>query len=182
MMLKNRLTALVAVAAIAVPAVVYAAGKFSKVSGKGSVVNITGHAPAVNFTAVASDDAITVEDDGTTIKVSINGHKMKTGSDLRDEHMRGQVFAKGKTVALSVTHADLDAGLKSGKVKGSLKFSDKPPASITIEGVTLKDGVVKGKFATKRSALQIPEACMPPIKAPCTKDELEVEATIYVSQ
>jgi hypothetical protein len=182
MMLKNRLTALVAVAAIAVPAVVFAAGKFSKVSGKGSVIKITGHAPAVQFDAIASDNAITVDDDGTTIKVSINGHLLKTGSDLRDTHMKEQVFAKGKTVVLSVTHADLDAGLPKGKVKGTLKFSDKPSASIVINEAKVSGGVVTGKFSTTRDALQIPEACVPKVKFPCTTQPLEVDATIYVSQ
>ena len=181
MKLKNRLTALVAVAAIAVPAVVYAHGKFSKKGGSDSVVSVKGFAPGISFDAVAKDNAISIDDDGSTIKVSIDGHKMSTDSELRDKHMKKQVFGKGKTIVLSVTHADLDA-MKGGKVKGSLKFSDKPAASVTIEGVSIKDGVVKGNFKTTRSALQIPEACMEPVGIPCVKDELEVTATLKVSQ
>jgi hypothetical protein len=182
MMLKNRLTALVAVAAIAVPAVVYAAGKFSKVADAKNHISITGHAPAVNFVAKASDNAITVEDDGTNIKVSIDGHKLKTDSDLRDKHMKEQVFAKGKTVALTVTHADLDAGLPKGEVKGMLKFSDKPSIPIVIKGAKLSNGVVEGNFATTRKALGVPEACVPIIKTPCTTEPLEVVASFKVKQ
>lgn len=182
MKLKNRLTTLVAVAAIAVPALAFAAAKYSKADGKGSVVNIKGFAPGVSFVAVAKDNGINVKDDGTTITVSVDGHKLKTGMDLRDEHMRKQLFANGHTIALSVTHADLEAGLKSHKVKGSLKFSDKPATSVTVEGVSLKDGAVTGHFKTTRSALKIPEACMPPVNVPCVKDDLEVDATIYVKE
>lgn len=182
MMLKNRLTALVAVAAIAVPAVVYAAGKFSKVADGKNYIHIKGTAPAVKFTAIASDDAITVEDDGTNIKVSINGHLLKTGSEKRDTHMKEQVFAKGKTVALTVTHADLDAGLPKGEVKGTLKFSDKPSIPIVIKGAKLSNGVVEGNFETRRDKLGIPEACVPIIKTPCVDQELKVEASFKVKQ
>ena len=180
MMLKNRLTALAAVAAIAIPALAFAAAKYSKVDHTDNAVKILGKAPGVSFTAVAGSDNIKIDDDGTVIKVSIDGTKLKTGMDLRDEHMRKQVFGKGKTIVLTVTHADLDAGLKSHKVKGTLKFSDKPEKAITIKDVSLKDGVVTGKISTTRSELGIPEACMPPVNVPCVKEELEVDATIHV--
>jgi polyisoprenoid-binding protein YceI len=185
MMLKNRLTAFAAVAAIAVPALAFAAAKYSKAPDviaekKFSSIAIVGTAPGVSFTATADSNNINVDDDGTVIKVSIDGTKLKTGMGLRDEHMRKQVFGKGKTVVLTVTHADLDAGLKSHKVKGTLKFSDKPAKPITITDVSLSGGVVKGKISTSRSELGIPEACMPPVNVPCVKDPLEVDATILI--
>ena len=180
MMLKNRLTALIAVAALAVPTVVYAHGKFSK-KGSDSVVSVKAFAPLISFDAVAKDNAITIDDDGATIKVSIDGHKMSTDSELRDKHMKKQVFGKGKTIVLSVTHADL-AAAKGGEVKGTLKFSDKPSIPITIKGVSVKDGTVTGNFKTTRTALQIPEACMEPIGKPCVEDKLEVTATLKVNQ
>lgn len=182
MMLKNRLTALIAVVALAVPTVVYARGKFSK-KGSDSVVTVAATAPGVSFNAVGKNDAITIEDDGTTIKVLVDGHKLKTDSDLRDKHMKKQVFGKGKTIALTVTHADLDAGLaKGGNVKGSLKFSDKPAINITIDGASVKDGVVKGHFKVTRSQLGIPEACLEPVGIPCVHEGLEVNATLKVSE
>lgn len=183
MMLKNRLTALVAVAAVAVPAIALAAAKYSKApdtKDHASFVNILGTAPGVSFTAKADSSNIKVEDDGTVIKVSIDGTKLQTGMKLRDDHMKSQVFAKGKTVVLSVTHADLDAGLKSGSVKGTLKFSNKEAKPIVIKGASLSGGVVKGKISTSRSALGIPEACMPPVNVPCVKDPLEVDASINI--
>lgn len=179
-MLKNRLTALAAIAAIAVPALALAASKYRKADHKDNVIKITGKAPGVSFDAIADSSNIKIDDDGTVIKVSIDGTKLKTGMDLRDDHMRKQVFAKGKTVLLTVTHADLDAGLKTHKVKGTLQFSDKPAKAITINNVSLADGVVTGKISTKRSELGVPEACMPPVNVPCVKDELEVDATIHV--
>ena len=57
-----------------------------------------------------------------------------------------------------------------------------PGASVTVEGVSMKDGAVTGHFKTTRSALKIPEACMPPVNVPCVKDDLEVDATIYVKE
>ena len=183
MMLKNRLTALVAVAAIAVPALALAASKYSKVDGKGSHIDIGCKAVGLSFTAKAGEGNIKVEDDGTVIKVTlVDGNKLKTENDGRDKHMREKIFAKVKssTVVLTVTHADLDAGLKSGNVKASLKFADKPTKSVTIKNASLSNGVAKGTISTKRSELGVPEACFIESVGPCVKDELEVDAAIHV--
>ena len=182
MMLKNRLTALVTVAAIAVPALALAASKYSKADGD-SYVHVGCKAVGLSFTAKANPSNIKVEDDGTVIKVTlVDGNKLKTDNDGRDKHMREKIFAKVKspTVVLTVTHADLDAGLKSGNVKASLKFADKPTKSVTIKDAKLANGIATGKISTKRSELGVPEACFIDGVGPCVKDELEVDASIHV--
>ena len=181
-MLKNRLTALVAVAAIAVPALALAASKYSKVDSKDNFISIGCKAIGVTFAAKADSSNIKVEDDGTVIKVTIpDGSKLKTDNDGRDDHMKKKIFTgSDKSIVLTVTHADLDSGLKSGNVKASLKFSDKPAKPVTITEAKLDKGVATGNISTKRSVLGVPEACFAPVVGPCVKDELEVKASIKV--
>lgn len=182
MMLKNRLTALIAAASIAIPALAYAGGKYSKSAG--STVKIYGTASdgKVSWDTTAGDDAITLNDDGNVIKVLLNGHKLKSNSSMRDDHMREHVFKVGKkgekkTIELAVTHEALDKGLPSGKVDGTVKFSDGPAVPVTITKVKSSKGVFHGELSVNATKLGVEKVCIKVINV-CVDDTLKIVADI----
>jgi polyisoprenoid-binding protein YceI len=200
MNLKNRIIALAAVAAIALPALAIA--KHNKKDGKDKdgkdltsmaffKADLTGGAGIEGKTA-----DVDISDDDNNFVVNVNMKRINTGMGLRNEHMQTK-FLKGKVNAvLTVKKADIK-GKKGGEVDGKLKLNDKerdvkvsykvdnadgdrlkvtanirdPKASGGAKGINYTD------FGWK-------EMCFPesgPLKV-CVKPDVKVNGTIYVSK
>jgi hypothetical protein len=125
MNLKNRIIALVAATAIAVPAV--ALGAYQLKGGK-SVVKIgavlpTGHVDCTN-------DNVTLEDTGTELKVIVGLNETKTGLGMRDGHfkdkMTGSSFKDKKGTPAAVLR------IKTSDIKGKKSGSHTIPATLDL--------------------------------------------------
>jgi hypothetical protein len=184
MNLKNRTTALIAVAALAVPVLAYAGGKYK--SAKDSSVTVRGTAHPGNIKwDLKADKAVTIDDDGTTIKLKLDGHKLDSGIPGRRGHTMEHVFFQGvkgkekRTIEVAVTHEALDKAIaaKASSVAATARLSNGPVVPIKIEQLSVSGDKAKGVINVSRKALGIDEICIKLLKI-CVDDPLTVEASI----
>ena len=184
MNLKNRTTALIAVAALAVPVLAYAGGKYKS---KDSSVTVRGTAHPGNIKwDLAAKNAVTVEDDGTTIKLKLDGHKLDSSIPGRKDHTMKYVFHVGetgkekKTVEIAVTHEALDKAIadKASSVAATAKFSSGPVTPVKIEKLSVSGDTAKGVINVSRKALGVSEEICIPLLKICVDDPLTIEAEI----
>lgn len=200
MNLKNRIAAIATVAAIAVPALAFAA-KWNRDTGKTSTVTVKVKAVkgAVKFNAVAKNNAIIIEErDGATI-VKLDGHLMKTGEkegDMkdRDDHMKELIFKKNQYIEIVAKNSDIEANKGGGKLPVKVKFGDKS-IDKTINDFKVDGGVAKGSFNITTEELGLGkklkngkvQVCKPidlgifkMDETACVEPELQVSAAIAV--
>jgi hypothetical protein len=190
MKLKNRLIAAVATAALAVPVIAYAAGK---VKATGSTVTVNGTATPGNIKwDLTAKNAVTVTDDGTTIKLALDGHKFDSSVPGRRGHTMEYVFHQGdkggkkekRTIEVTVTHEALDKAVasKAKSIPATAKFSYGPATPVTIENWSLSDSTAKGTITVSRKALGIDEEICIPIMKICVEDKLTLDAKIDLAK
>lgn len=124
MNLKNRIVALVAATAIAVPAVAFA---YSMKAGDGKtpMAYFKANLNAGGAVIDGKTADITLSDDQTNIVLKVDLGRVNTGMKLRNEHFQSKFLGgKKSTAQLTVKKADV-AGKKSGEVDGKLKLNEK---------------------------------------------------------
>ncbi|HKY37476.1 MAG TPA: hypothetical protein VJN18_16150 [Polyangiaceae bacterium] len=189
MNLKKRTTALIAMAALAVPVVAYAGGKYKSI--KESEVTVRGKAtPGPIPWDLSAKNAVTIVDDGTTIKLKLDGHKLDSMIPGRQGHTMKYVFHKGetgkekRTIEVAVTHEALNKALasKASTVKATAQFSNGPVVPIDITGLSVSSETAKGVIKVSREKLGITEKiCIETLKI-CVEDQLTIEAEITYSK
>ena len=193
MNLKNRIVALVTAAAIAVPAVAYAAkyGKNKDKNGDSKVeIKVAAGKGAIKFTSKVSGDSIFVTEGGGSTIVKIDAWNLKTGFGDRDKHQKDLVFkdASRRYVEVIVPTDKIEPGLKDGKIDAVVKFNGKEVKK-TVNDFKLKDGFVSGGFVTTTDELGLGEVCkvvdlkiLKFDKAVCVEKALTVSASIAVNK
>lgn len=191
MNLKNRFAAIATVAAIAIPAVAFAA-KWNRDTGKASTVTVKVKAMkgAVKFDATARNNAIIIEERGDATIVKVDGRLMTTGEEKgemtdRDAHMKEMVFKKHQFVEIVAENKDIDAAKSSKKLPIKVKFGSSQ-ANKVIEDFKLKDGIASGTFKITTGELGLGKVCKPigvgfvKFSEVCVVEQLEVSAAIAV--
>ena len=193
MNLKNRIVALVTAAAIAVPAVAYAAkyGKNKDKNGDSKVeIKVAAGKGAIKFTSKVSGDSIFVTEGGGSTIVKIDAWNLKTGFGDRDKHQKDLVFkdASRRYVEVIVPTDKIEPGLKDGKIDAVVKFNGKEVKK-TVNDFKLKDGFVSGGFVTTTDELGLGEVCkvvdlkiLKFDKAVCVEKALTISASIAVNK
>jgi hypothetical protein len=193
MNLKNRIVALVTAAAIAVPAVAYAA-KYGKNKDKNSDSKVEIKAAAgkgaIKFTSKVAGDSIFVTEGGGNTIVKIDAWNLKTGFGDRDKHQKDLVFkdASRRYVEVIVPTDKIEPGLKEGKIDATIKFNGKEVKK-TVKDFKMKDGFVSGGFVTNTEELGLGKVCkvidlkiLKFDEAVCVDKDLSVSASIAVNK
>jgi hypothetical protein len=198
MNLKNRFAAIATVAAIAIPAIAFAA-KYVE-SGDSSIV-ITGSATAgIGIEAKGDKSAISVLTDGPNTIVKLDGWNLTTGKTFaeRDEHMKEFVFgwvkadgkkqkpeAEGKRYFELIVPTDKIAkGLADGKIDAIIK-TPKNGNGKKVQVTAFKKTAtgVHGEFNTSMPDLGFPtkSVCKKALVAEvCVKDPLTIVADLGI--
>jgi hypothetical protein len=193
MNLKNRIVALVTAAAIAVPAVAYAAkyGKNKDKNGDSKVeIKVLAGKGAIKFTSKVAGDSIFVTEGGGNTIVKIDAWNLKTGFGDRDKHQKDLVFkdATRRYIEVIVPTDKIEPGLVDHKIDAVIKFNGKEVKK-TVKDFKMKDGFVSGDFAVTTDELGLGEVCkvidlriLKFDKAVCVEKELTVSASIAVNK
>ena len=179
MNLKNRIIALVAVTAVAIPAIAVAKHSMKGDSDK--------HVPMAFFTAKLNAGGgidgktadISLQDDDSNIVVKVDLGRVNTGMKLRNEHFQSK-FLKGKTEArLTVKKADVKG--KSGDVSGKLKLNGQEK-DVKIHYTKEEDGdrlKVTGSTNIKYTDFGWEKMCYLGV---CVEEGVKVSADMWVSK
>ena len=180
MNLKNRIIALVAATAIAVPAVAIAK---HTMKGDGDK-----HVPMAFFTAKLNAGGgidgktadISLSDDDNNIVVKVDLGRINTGMKLRNEHFQTKFLKGKKNAVLTVKKADVK-GKKSGEVTAKLKLNDKEK-DVTVKFSKEEDGdrlKVTGSTNTKYTDFGWEKMCYLGV---CVEEGVKVSADMWVSK
>jgi hypothetical protein len=193
MNLKNRIVAILTVAALAVPTVALAAkyGK-QKDKDKDSKVEIKASAAskAIKFTSAVDGKSIFITEGGDDTVVKIDAWNLKTGFGDRDKHQKDLVFKDDarRYVEVIVKTAKIEQGLKDGKIAAKIKFNGKT-VDKTITDFKMDGDFVKGGFSTTLDELGLGEVCkvidlkiLKLDKAACVDKDLHISAKIAVKK
>jgi len=180
MNLKNRIIALVAATAIAVPAIAIA--KYTKRGDNDKRVAMAFFKAKLNAGGGIDGKTadIDIDDDDKDIKFKVNLDRVNTGMKLRNEHFQSK-FLKGKTKAvLTVKKSDIK-GKKDGSVPAKLKLNDKEK-DVTVKYSKEDDGdrlKVTGSTSIKYTDFGWEKMCYLGV---CVEENVEVSASIWVSK
>jgi polyisoprenoid-binding protein YceI len=180
MNLKNRIIALVAATAIAIPAVAIA--KHTKRGDNDKRVAMAFFKAKLNAGGGIDGKTadIDIDDDDNNIKFKVDLGRVNTGMKLRNEHFQSK-FLKGKTKAtLTVKKSDVK-GKKSGEVPAKLKLNDKEK-DVTVKFSREDDEdrlKVTGSTNIKYTDFGWEKMCYLGV---CVEEGVEVSAAIWVSK
>lgn len=180
MNLKNRIIALVAAAAIAVPAIAIA--KHQKRGDDKERIAMAFFKAKLNAGGGIDGKTadIDIDDDDNKIKFKVDLGRVNTGMKLRNEHFQTK-FLKGKQKAvLTINKGDVK-GKKGGEVPAKLKLNDKEK-DVTVKWSKDDDGdriKIKGSTNIKYTDFGWEKMCYLGV---CVEEGVEVSAVMWVSK
>jgi hypothetical protein len=207
MNLKNRFAAIATIAAIAIPAVAFAA-KYVKAGDSTITIKASAGKGTIPIKATGGANAITVVTDGPNTIIKLDGWNLTTGTTFteRNEHMKEMIFGWSKADAdakkkqspdaekkryfeLIVATDKIEKGLADGKIDAIIKTprngAGKP---VSIKAFKRNGDSVHGEFETTMPTLGFPTetVCKKLIKgfdaSVCVADKIEVSADLGIKK